>query len=261
MKRQLDRIKGPLPDFIILGAQRGGTTSLYDDLTRHPHILPAKNKEIHFFDKKFSRGVTWYRGHFSRHVRFKPWLLTGEGTPYYLFHPAVPDRIRAACPRAKLLILLRDPVSRAYSHYHMMRKREREPLSFEEAIKAETERMRGEAEKLTRDPDYESEAHQHQSYVSRGIYADQIAGWFERFPREQFLIASSEQFYAEPAVVLEEAFRFIGARPIELTDYAHRNRREYNAAIDPETERCLRDFYRPHNERLFALLGREFPWA
>jgi hypothetical protein len=183
MKRQLDRIKGPLPDFIILGTQRGGTTSLYDDLTRHPQIIPAAGKELHYFDNKYSKGVTWYRGHFSRRVRFKPWLITGEATPYYLFHPAVPDRVLETCPRAKFLVLLRDPVSRAYSHYHMMRKRDREPLSFEEALKA-----------------------------------------------------------------------------IELTDYAHRNRREYSAAIDPETERCLRDFYRPHNERLFALLGRDFPW-
>jgi hypothetical protein len=259
VKSLRQRMNGPLPDFIIIGVQRGGTTSLYDNLTRHPRIAPALRKEIHFFDNRYAKGKTWYRNQFSRRVRLKPWMITGEASPYYIFHPSVPERILATCPRVKLIILLRDPVARAFSHYHMMRKRDREPLSFEDALKAETERLRGEIEKLS-DPNYQSFAHQHQSYVSRGIYADQIASWFERFPRERFLILSSEEFYADPAPVLDETFRFLGVRPIELTDYAHRNRREYKETIDPETERCLRDFYRPHNDKLFALLGRDLPW-
>ena len=255
----IDRVAGHFPDFIILGAQKAGTTSLYDNLVQHPRVISAYRKEVHFFDNQSSKGVDWYRQQFPKYRRARPWIVTGEATPYYLFHPQVPDRIRATSPKAKFIILLRDPVSRAYSHYQTMKRRERETLPFDEAIRIEPERMEGETEKLV-DPDYQSVAHQHLSYVSRGIYADQIEAWSERFPREQFLIMSSDELFSDPQGSTDRTFAFLGLKPIKLTEYAHRNLGGYKEKMSSEAERYLRDFYRPHNERLFRLIGRDYGW-
>lgn len=258
------------PDFIIIGAMRGGTTSLYSYLTGHPGIGPAYMKEVHFFDVHYKKGFAWYQAQFPSLAQKyyterlqKQRFITGEASPYYLFHPLAPQRIAKRLPHVKLIVLLRDPVSRAYSHYHHEIAGGHEKLNFEEAIAREEERISNEGEKLAHDDRYVSFAHRHFSYLARGIYVDQLQRWMRYFPREQFLILKSEDFYANPAGKLKQALEFLDLSTIA----AKTPKEEYeqlNATKPPkmgeEVRRRLKDYFEPHNARLAEFLGIDFGW-
>jgi hypothetical protein len=255
-----------LPDFMIIGAQRCGTTSLYNYVADHPDVASAFMKETHFFDLHFSRGLGWYRAHFPtaarrlaaqkiRHTR----LVVGEATPYYLFYPHAARRVREAVPNAKLIVLLRNPVDRAYSHYHHEVSMGVETASFEEAIAREEVLLPEEAAKVLADEGYRSFAHFHYSYVARGLYADQVERWASLFCRDQLLIIQSEGFYADPATVVGQVFQFL-----DLPAWTSGNYRKYNLAhyadMQPATAERLAAYFRPHNQRLAELLGIDFGW-
>ena len=169
----------PLPDFLVIGAQKAGTTALYAYLRWHPQITGPSWKEVSFFDRHWWRGEGWYRGQFPLRSGGR---LVGEASPSYLFHPLAPERVHALLPGVKLVALLRDPVARAYSHYQHEVALGREPLSFEDALAAEDERTRGEVERLVADPRAFSRAWWDHTYASRGLYADQLERWLAVFP-------------------------------------------------------------------------------
>ncbi len=254
------------PEFIMIGAQRCGTSALFRYLCGHPHIAPPLHKEIHFFDKAYRQGVEWYLGNFPTHVyasvagRLRgQGMITGEASPYYLFHPHAPYRVRALLPQVKLIVLLRNPVDRAYSHFHLVRKQGAEHLSFEEAIDSEPERLRGEREKMLEDEHYYSFNHQHYSYASRGIYVDQLAVWMSQFGREQFLLVKSEDFFQQTQAVYTEILTFLGLRPWTLPAYERRRAKSY-PPMDARVRGRLVEYFRPHNQRLYQFLGRDFGW-
>lgn len=259
-----------IPDFIIIGVQRGGTTSLYAYLSNHLSILPASMKEVHFFDKNFQHGLPWYRAQFPSilHKRLIEQLRgvrisTGEASPYYLFHPHVPKRIAALTPYAKFIVLLRNPVSRAYSQYYHEVEMGHEQLSFEEALEQEEARTKHETERLIQDEYYYSYNHQHYTYLARGLYAEQLEAWFQYFPREQFLILKSEDFYTAPVIVLEQvaAFLNIPTTGFQQTEYKALNSSSYKQSeMDEATKKQLIDYYQPHNKRLYQLIKRDFGW-
>jgi hypothetical protein len=249
-----------LPDFLILGARRAGTTSLYDYLTQHPKLVSAKRKEVHYFDWEYTRGINWYRSRFPWSLRFRKSVLTGEATTYYLFHPGAPDRALETVPDAKLIALLRNPIDRAFSHYQSCVRRKWEMLSFEDAIEAEPGRIQGFDEKLRSDPGYLNWEHNRFSYIARGIYVDQLAEWRKRFDWDRFLILKSEDLYADPSGITNQTLRFLGLDEIELRTYPHRNRTTYSLKMAPETREFLKEYYRPHNERLYEMLGRDMGW-
>lgn len=249
-----------VPHFLIIGVQRGGTTSLYDYLTQHPKIAAAKRKEVHYFDLNYMKGPAWYRAQFPWWRRVRPGTITGEASPYYVFHPAVRDRVKEALPAARLILLVRDPVDRAYSHYHLALRRKHEELPFAEAVQAEPSRLEGEAEKLL-DPAYESFAYQHHTYVSRGHYAVQLRHWLEVFEASQIRVIGSEEFFADPAATLATTFDFLGVKPFELESFPHRNLGGYSDDMDPSTKAKLIEHYRPHNEALYELIGRDLGWS
>ncbi len=247
-----------MPDFLIIGTQKGGTTSLYHYLTQHPQILPATQKEVHFFDLNFHHGIDWYRQQFPARES-QPLTLTGEASPYYLFHPLVPQRVKALFPRVKLILLLRNPVQRAWSHYNHEVRLGFETLSFAEAIAQESTRLAGEVEKMWADPNYYSYNHQHYTYLSRGIYRNQLKPWMELFPKEQFLIRSSEAFYANPAATLSETLAFLGLPPIEIADYPKYNAGEY-ATLPDGLQSTLNQYFQPHNQQLVDEFSLNFSW-
>src|SRR5437016_5579333 len=186
MQNLTERVRGNPPHFIIIGAQRCGTTSLFEYLARHPSFSLPSQKELHFFDYQYHNGADWYRKQFPLLLGG---VITGEASPYYLLHPHVPRRIRDWNPDVKLIVLLRNPVDRAYSHYYHEVRLEAEPLDFEAALDVEAERMEGQVERMRADPYYYSYNHQHFSYVSRGIYIHQLESWMTSvFSREQVLI-------------------------------------------------------------------------
>lgn len=256
-----------LPDFLIIGAQKAGTTSLYSYLRRHPGISGPLWKEVSFFDRRYARGVAWYRGHFptvARHSyvkrRYGLDLLVGEASPSYLFHPLAPERVAALLPNVRLIVLLRDPVDRAFSHYQHEVALSREPLSFEDALAGEEERVRGEVERMKANSRYFSHAWWNHTYLARGRYAEQLEHWLSVFPRERLLVLASEDLSADPAGAYARTIDFLGARLHDLDSYPRLLAREYEG-MSAETRRQLADYFTEPNRRLEALLGRSFEWT
>lgn len=255
--RRVGASRRQLPAFLIIGAQKGGTTSLHEYLIEHPLVSPPTTKEVHYFDHAHRRGTGWYRAHFRPPTR--PSEISGESTPYYLFHPRVPELVGRDLPDCKLIVILRNPIDRAFSHHNHERALGYEDLSFEEAIAREPARLAGEEERLLADPRYRSFAHQHHSYISRSRYAEQLERWLRHADRERFLILSSEDLFGDPASAVAEAQRFLGLDLDIPDDLSARNARSY-APIEDRLRQQLREEFEPHNRRLYELLDRDFGW-
>jgi hypothetical protein len=235
---------GALPDFVIIGAQKCGTTAFYRLLTRHPLVQPAAVRELHFFDRtdRLEKGTEWYRRCFPA----PQWkngrkTITGEKTPYYLFHPHVPQRMAEVVPRVRLIVLLRNPVDRAYSQYHhdmsmMQAKHRGKSRAFEETLEQ-----------------------QNSSYLPRGIYVDQLLRWSEYFGKEQMLILKSEDFFKHTTETLRTVQNFLDLPYCQL-DLPPRETKERYSPMDPSTRRRLEAYFEPHNQRLYEYLGVDFGW-
>lgn len=254
-----------LPDFLIIGAQRSGTSSLYNYLVQHPAILPALKKEVHYFDDGYAHGLGWYRAHFATTVqravvqRRAGAARVFEASPYYILHPHAPRRIRAVLPDVRLIALLRNPVDRAESHYHHEVRRGRETLSFEEAIEQEPKRLEGELERMIADETYVSFKHRRFSYATRGLYVDQLQAWRGLFPPERLLILRSEDLFADPAAVVNQVLRWLEVPARTGTIFEQFNQANYSK-MNPSTRERLRAFFRPHNQRLAEYLQRDMQW-
>jgi len=258
----------PLPDFLVIGAQRSGTTSLYRYLTRHPAVAPVLfGKGVHYFDTNVGRGLDWYRSHFPtsayraylrRRTGVEP--ITGEGSPYYLFHPLVASRVGDTIPSVRVVALLRDPVKRAHSQFNHEWARGFEELSFEDALRAEDERLAGEEERLRRDPFSTSFEHQHHSYKARGLYLDQLRRWREHVPADRTLVLISEEFFADPDSVYRTTLRFLGLPELSLGQYERANSRRSEPMSDVARSMLEERFAQPNRE-LSLFLDRELPWS
>ncbi|MBD0328504.1 MAG: sulfotransferase [Thermoleophilia bacterium] len=256
----------PLPDFLIVGAQRAGTTALYAYLRRHPAIAGPPWKEVSFFDRHYARGERWYRGHFPSTLRLG-WAgrregdrpRVGEASPSYLFHPLAPERAAAVVPGARLVALLRDPVERAFSHYRFEVALGREPLAFEQALDAEEERTRADVERMRTDPAYVGYAWWNFSYLGRGRYAEQLERWLARFPREQLLVLTSEDLFADPGRTSAAVLGFLGVRDRRLPRYPRLNAAP-SADLVPAARERLRAYFAGPNRELYELLGRDLGW-
>jgi hypothetical protein len=258
------------PDFVIIGAERAGTTSLYRYLGRHPQVIPAtlRRKGAHYFDTNFDKSSRWYRSHFATRLAMSTAVrragsrrvITGEACPYYFFHPLVPERMRALLPDVRLILMLRDPVARAYSHYLHEVARGFEQLSFEDALDAESERLAGEEERIRAQPFHVSFAHQHFSYLARGHYAEQLVRWQVAFPRDQLLIVDSGDFFADPDKGFREVTRFLAIAEMSLPSYPQLNSRT-DGHMSPATADRLKAHFEEPNRRLEDLVGRSFSWT
>ncbi len=249
-----------LPDFLIIGAMRGGTTTLHDLLARHPAVSPAIKKEVHFFDLYYLHGVRWYRSHFpDRTTLTRRDALTGEASPYYLSHPLAPRRARETVPEARLIAVLRNPVDRAYSHYWHSVRLGVEDLDFAAALEAEPNRLSGEADRLRREPGYASRAHQHQAYATRSRYADELSAWLAEFPADQLLVLGHEAFVQHPEGQFRRLCAFLDLPSAPALPTIRRNRQDY-PPMDPGLRRRLLESFKPHNERLFDLIGERHDW-
>ncbi len=255
-----------LPGFLVLSAGRCGSSSLFAILCTHPQVMAPSFKELHYFDLNSARGLDFYRRYFplTAHRRARERQLglpvvTGEATTYYLLHPAVPDRVTAALPDVKLVVLLRDPVDRAYSHYQLSVRNGVEPLSFEDALDAEEERLAGAEERLLADPAYDRPSHRFHSYVARGLYLPQLQRWHARVQPGQLLVVCAEDLFEHPHATIDELTAFLGLalHPGPLPE--PRNRAEYED-MRPETREVLRRRFTLPNEQLEAYLGRELGW-
>ncbi len=251
----------PLPDFLIIGASKCGTTSLHNYLNQHPKVEQGIWKEIHFFDQypNYAKGLNWYRTHFP--VRTDPdAFCLGEATPAYLFNPAVPERVADAMPKVKLIVLVRNPIDRAYSHYHHTRRGGNENLPFENAIEAESDRISDELKKLESNPTYYDLTYAQYSYLARGRYMEQIERWLQYFPREQMIVIQSQALFSDPDAFCNRIFEFLDLEPYSLDVGRAYNSGEYRNQIAPDTRSRLRAYFRPHNEALAEFLGEPLDW-
>ena len=255
------------PSLLIVGAQRCGTTSMYKDLTQHPAILPAvMQKGVHYFDVQYDHSRSWYNAHFPlRRTAAKVEKLigvapiTGESSPYYLYHPLAAGRIAADLPQARLLVLVRDPVERAYSAHTHETARKYETESFERAIELEAERIAGEEEKLIADPNYQSFEHQHHSYVARGRYAEQLERLAAAVGREKIHVVDSGRFFAEPETVYDGIIEFFGLPAWRRPEFKQHNARP-RMDMAPALRAKLEEYFEPWDEKLTDWLGRPPSW-
>lgn len=225
-----------LPNFLLIGAQRAGTTSFFHYLAQHPEIHTPKRKELHYFDHKWKHPPhSWYAHKF-------PDAYSGEATPLYLFDARVPRRVHSAIPDVKLIALLRNPIDRAYSHYNYIRNADLEELSFEEAIDAEGARLQEDRKSF-----------EHFSYLARGRYAEQLKRWFKFFDRSQLHVIRAEDFYADPIRTLRSTFWFLEREEIDVDPRKIHNAQSY-PPMKPSTRRRLEDYFAPHNAQLSTLL-------
>jgi hypothetical protein len=257
--RYLTARRRRLPDYIIAGAAKAGTTSLWAYLKEHPQVDAPITKEIAYFDVNFHRGIDWYRMHYPL-AATREGVQTGEATPYYLYHPHAPRRIAQVTPRAKIVMLLRNPVDRAFSHYQLKVKRRQEPLTFEQAIEAEPQRLAGQVNQLLRDDRYYSQAHDRYSYLDRGHYAEQIERWQSFFPAEQILILDAADLFKRTAETYDQVLDFLGLPRWRPPVFGNRYPGEYQEKMSAATRLRLVEYFAPHNERLYQLLGRRFDW-
>lgn len=255
----LTRALRACPNFIIIGAQRSGTTTLYQYLSQHPHIKAAFKKEIHYFDNHYQRGISWYRSYFPLQTKSKSNWLTGEASPYYLLHPLVPQRIASLLPDIKLIAILRNPVKRAYSHYWHEVRLGRETLSFVEAIEAEESRIAGEQEQLTNGHIHYSYPFQHYTYLSRGVYIDQLARWQTVFDRSQMLILASNNLFTKPVQTLNQVFTFLDLPPFKI-QIQHGSKPASYPPLSPTISRKLSLHFQLKNEQLYQFLGEDLGW-
>jgi hypothetical protein len=249
---------GAPPSFLVVGAQKAGTTFLYHEVTRHPDVGAALTKEIHFFDDNYRCGLPWYYG-FFKHSGTR---LFGEASPGYLFHPHAIGRISRDLPNAKLLVLLRDPVRRAFSQYlHERRLGFEQSSTFEEALALEPIRLQGELDRIEADERYVSHAYRHYSYRCRGLYLEQIQRCHNLIGTDKVKILRAEDLYQRHSNVLADVFEFLELSAWTPTEPGRNDMAaDGSKRLDPDTEAELRDFYRPHNERLYAYLGWEHGW-
>lgn len=264
----MSRVTRVKPSFLVIGAMRCGTTSLYRYLCEHQRIVSASRKEVHLFDHNYLEGWSWYLAHFPSRFSRRPgkssplhWL-TGEASPSYLLNPLSAHRAALHLPQAKIIVILRNPVDRAISHYHHGLRRGFEHADFETAIRLEQERIEGEKEKLVLGQLQRSEPLQHYSYCTRGHYMEHLRAWLACYRRDRIHVVLSEEFFADPVRELRRVTDFLGIEPIANEHSGQR--RKFNSATYEGTGYAVRtqliSHFQPHNERLRQFLGRDLGW-
>lgn len=267
LRQMQDRV---LPDFVIIGAQKSGTSSLYRYLAQHPQVRESTVKEVHYFDGGLEDGVDthalgprWYRAHFPRAAEMGPGQVAYEASPLYLLHPLAAARIAALMPRVKLVAILRNPTDRALSHYfhnvrNNARRRFQEDLPPGVAMAAEEARL---ADVLARG-DYKSEAYRAYTYKARGRYLEQLERYWAHFPRESLLVLRAEDLFEDPGGLLAGLCDFLGLdRPTGGGDFRPENVGSNREAVDPGVRAELDAHFAPLNRALETALGRELGWG
>jgi len=251
--------KPSTPSFLLVGETKCGTSSFFEDLVKHPKICPARKlpnsevdytggklsleqKEVRFFDRHWSKGLDWYRNRFPV---LEPGQITGEASPTYLYRALSMQRIKATLPDIKIIILLRDPVYRLYSHFHHIAK-----------IAPKWE---------TRYPsflNYLDTAHENDYYlIDKGCYIKSISLCFELFSPSHILVLRSEDFFNHPRKTYHEAIRFLELEKFCPKQFTHVRSSSPNTPMDEKSFKMLQSFYRQYNQALYRFLERDYDWS
>ena len=266
------------PDLIIIGVKRGGTTSLFRDLERHPGMCPLvpsarrlplreNMKGVHYFDGDMHQSMRWYRSHFPTTITLRRRAaevgrsFTVEASPYYFFHPLAASRAADALPGTKFVVMLRDPVERTVSHWAEQTRNGIETLTLTGALAEESARVCNDAERLADGSLGESHAHEQQTYAAQSEYAASYRRWIDAVGADRVAVLFSEDYYADAVTAVRTVTDLIGVEPVPANGGAiHRNAAPRPSGIDPEVDALLTERFRPDVERLAELLGSEPPW-
>jgi len=246
-----------LPNLVVIGVVRSGTTSLYHYLSQHPSIIKSAYDELGYFDSNYDLGLNWYKSLFptifeKKKVEEKNGkFITYDVTPFYIYNEKVPKRIQKIIPDSKLILILRNPVDRAYSNYFITKQNKK----FEDIIIEEKEILKT----INRKNKEEYYKFVHTSLLSRGFYAEQLEKWFKIFPRNQILIIKSEDFAIQTNKIMNEIFNFLGLENFNILDDSKKNKIVYEP-MKEETRRELIEYFRPYNEKLYSMINRNFDW-
>lgn len=249
------------PSFMIIGAQKAGTTGLYKTLVQHPQILAPQRKEIHYFDDSMLQ----YENHLQYHTMFPfphrlmPKKLTFEASPSYLYHTDCPRRIYDYSPKMLFIVILREPVSRAFSAWQMYRKfrNRKDPKlqklaewrSFEQAVKEEIDKLQETC--WSNNPT---------AYVKRGIYVEQLERYFQYFPKKSLLIIAYDELLSNMESVLKKVCTFLGIQEEFRFMPVMANKSKYTENIPDNVSQVLHSLYKPYNQKLFSLLNEVYDW-
>ena len=256
-----------LPDFLLIGAAKAGTTSLYHYLTQSPDVRRAARKEVHFFDHHYGRGENWYRAWFPVDEAGRDWV-SGEASPSYLLQPAVPARVARLLPNVRLVALLRHPVARTYSHFQHSRRLGVEPEeSFERALDLEAARTDQAWGELEQEEGRETIVDWPStrpvrvfSYVRRSTYAPQLRRWLDVLPANSMLVRTAEELFSEPKTVLEEVRRHLGLPPSPLKITFERRNGGIYEEMPAHLRRRLSNTFTQDVAEVEQLLGRPTGW-
>ena len=253
---------GMLPNVLVIGAQRAGTSSIYRYLGTHPDVFASLRKEVEYFSTRMSMGERWYRAHFPLITRPK---VAFEATPDYLLHPKAAERAAERIPDLKAVALLRSPITRAFSQYGLQRRLNKEPLSFIEALQAEPQRIAGDLDRLVADRDHPGIEVRVHGYMERGRYAPQLQRWVDAVGWDGIHVIRTEDLWADPAGTYTGLLDFLGLRHVmpeslgENFSYV-RDTPKPEKAMPPEAEAYLRQQLQPDIEAGEAMLGRGMGW-
>ena len=265
VKRHFFGITSPLrvlPDFFVIGPGRTGTTSLFYYLDQHPSLSKSAYDELGFFDVNFHLGLHWYRSLFpSIFTKFRiksktNFFMTYDVTPSYVRRPWIARRIKKLFPNSKLIIVLRNPIDKTYSHYYLSTI-SGETRNFEEVIKKDMDDISKWNVSLKDDNYFATKVEN--SKLARGFYVEQLLPWFELFPKNQILIISSEELASNTKNVMSEIFKFLNLPDYKIPNIEKVNVSKYSK-MNPDTRKILIDFFKPYNEQLFKFLDRKFDW-
>lgn len=233
-----------MPDFLVIGAHGSGTSTLYRLLEQHPQIRLTSRKETHCFDQDPRPAQGWYRAHFPLRTTVPRGGRVGDNTPAYLDHPEAARRAHEWLPNADLVVVLRDPVARAFSHFHKAVRHGRETRSFEDAVAAEQ----------TGPPPPIDKA-----YLGRGEYAHYLTPWIDRFGRDSLTCLWSDDLFTNGPATAGRVVAALGLPPAPLAP-EKRNVGGYRATLEPEMRDRLRAHFSTHDDALTRLVGMEVPW-
>lgn len=252
------RRPGTAPRFLVIGGKRCGSTSLTSWIFQHPNVLPCRTaKGTHYFDVHHHRGWRWYLGAFPATSAGQ---ITGEGSPYYSFHPSSLDWVADELPDVKLLLVLREPADRAYSHYNYNVKRGLEHLPFEEALDCEADRLAGEEDRLLADTSYAAWNFRHFGYLARGHYDEHVANVLARFPTEQLLVLKSEALFSDPTTQLSRVWKHLELPDVAIPGLSAHKQLSYEEPLPNGVRARLSTYYTPRLTRLYDSPAVDFTW-
>ena len=248
-----------LPDFFVVGVVRSGTTSLYYYLDQHPCVMKSAYDELGFFDSNFDLGWNWYKSLFPTIMQKKKIekingkFLTFDDTPFYVYNSTVVKRIKRNFPDAKIIVIFRNPIDRAYSNYFLGVNGGKEKRKFDDLIEEEMILINRRNKQVLFDETLS------ETYLGRGLYAEQLKVWFSEFPKDSVKIIKSEEFAENTQDVMKDLFQFLDLPEYKISNIEKKNVTKY-PPMKKETREKLEEFFRSHNKELYNMLGKDFGW-